>query len=66
MSASLPSQRQPPGSYPVLGIIIPHGAKFDILGCLVVREYLLHTFIESLGKHRQVLGSVESGAPQLF
>jgi len=51
MSASLPSQRQPPGSYPVLGVIVPHGAKFDELGCLVIRKYLLHAFVESLGKH---------------
>jgi len=58
-----PSQRQPPSFYPVLGVIIPHGPKLDIVGSLVIRKYLLHTFIESLGKNRHVFGGVESRAP---
>jgi len=66
VSANLPSQRQPPALYPISGIIIPQGAKSDELGCLVIREYLLHTFIESLGKYCQILGGIEPGAPQLL
>ena len=50
MSASLPGQRQPPGLYSILGIIIPGRAKFDVLSCLVTRKDPLDSFIEFLGK----------------
>jgi hypothetical protein len=61
---NLPSQCQPPRLDSILGIVIPWGAKFDVLNRLVLRKDLLYPFVELLGKCFQVFGSVESGTPQ--
>ena len=60
----LPSQRQSPGLDSTVGVIVPRGAKFDVLSRLVVRKYLLYPFVKPLGKRVQILGGVESRTPQ--
>ena len=67
VSANLPSQRQPPSPDSTAGIVISWGAKSDILirGTIQNRKDLLHSFVEFLGKKRQVIGGVESGILQL-
>ena len=62
----LPSQRQFPTRNPAPGVIIPRGAKFDVLKRLIIREDLLYPFVEPLGKCRQVLGGVEPGTIELL
>ena len=66
MSTDLPGQHQPPGLYSTLGIVIPCGAKFDVLRRSVARKDSLHPFVESLAERCQVLGGVEFGIPQLL
>ena len=48
----LPGQRQPPRLDPALWVIVPHGAKSDVLNRLVIREYPLDPFVELLRKCR--------------
>ena len=50
VNKSLPSQRQPPGLDSARRVIIPRGAKLDVLSHLVIREDSLYPFIELLGK----------------
>ena len=64
VSTGLPSQRQPPGLDSTARIVIPRGAKFDVLSRLVIRKDLLYPSVKSLGKRFQVLGHVESGTLQ--
>ena len=64
VKVSLRSQRQPPGPDSILGIVIPWGAKSDILRWLVVRKDLFYPVVKLLGKCRQVLGGVKLGTPQ--
>ena len=68
VSASLPSQRQPPGSDPAVGIIVSWGTKFDVLIRVAIRNRkdLLYAIIEPLGKCCQVFGGVELGMLQLL
>ena len=63
---SLPRERQSPGLYSALGVIIPWGAKSDILNCLIIREDPLDPFVELLGKCRQVFRGIELGTPELL
>ena len=62
---NLPSQRQPPRLDSILGIVIPRGAKLDVLNRLVVRKDIC-SFVELMGKCFQVFRGVESGTPQLL
>ena len=62
----LPSQHQSPTRNPAPGVIIPRGAKFDVLKHLIIREDLLYPLVEPLGKCRQVLGGVEPGTIELL
>ena len=61
----LPSQHHPPGPDPIVWVVIPLGAKFDVLGSLVIRKDLLYTFIELLGKRCQALRGAELGTLEL-
>ena len=63
---SLPSQCQSPCLDSAPEIIIPRGAKSDVLSGLVIREDPLDPFIEFLGKCCQVLWGVEFGTTELL
>lgn len=63
---SLPSQRQPPGPDSIIGIIIPRGAKHDVLSRLIIRKDPLCPSVKLLGESVQVLGVVELGTSELL
>ena len=68
VNGNLPGQRQPPGPDSTVGIIVSQGAKPDVLIRVTIRnrKHLLYPLVESLGKQRQVVGSVEFRIPQLL
>jgi len=66
VSANLPSQRQLATTDSVVGIVVSRGAKFDVLIPTTIGKYLLHSFVERLGKRFQVFVVVEFGISQLL
>ena len=55
----LPSQRNSPSLDPTLWVVVPRGAKLNVLRRLVIRKEPLYAIVEFLSKCFQVLGSVE-------
>ena len=66
VTGELPRQHQLSPLDPIFGVVVPWRTELDVLCSRVVKEYLLQTFIELLGKGCNILRGIELGFSQSF